>query len=543
MGVKDVIYNPQPCTEAMKSVYRPNLPPFARSLVVHANCYCNEVYALHTRVGASGPTMTLQMHREMKAAIRIWAAKVKYLMSKQATLPWTPEQLANSYAGRKKAIYLNALKVYNTRKLGAKSAKVKMFCKADKIDGAARKILIDGKPIKARAIQARSPVYNLAIGQYLKPLESVVYSTYGWCSPTKTPMIVKHYNMRQRAQILREKLLGFGDPAIIPLDASSFDASIKVEHLEMLHQFYMICWEQPHDLQRWLSYRLSNKVTSMHGLKYKTVGKRMSGDFDTAMGNCINMCTIIAACMHRLRVHKWDLLNDGDDCLLVIERHDIMKIGDGQCAHLRAALTNCGITATPTIVPGDADNMEHADACRSRPINMGTHWQFVRWPWRAITTMFTTYKHHYTTGLYKILHTMAICESYANAGVPMLQSYANAAWRSITQLTTDTHASWRSEDYSRRAQQQGLQNLNVKLETIYQPVTTSARLSFAKAYGIEVGEQLAFEWYCDQQITPAHFKLEFGRLKVPKLVALPAEDDTTVWLDDMYDDDNERWLL
>jgi hypothetical protein len=448
------------------------------SVSVHADCVCNELAALHTRVGTDGPAPSAVG----LAALSRVARRIKQLLRGYAPAKWDVDKVVEHAPAHNRELYRKAAEDLSSVCINKRLADVQMFVKPDKFDRTVTKVM-GNKPLKARAIQARSVSFNLLLGQFIKPIEQVVYRLRGWRSPSRTRLIAKCLNWRQRARLLQRKLSAFTDPEVFVLDASSFDASIRPQHLNMLHGVYLSMIQDP-VFARLLSYRLKNRVTSKHGIRYETDGKRMSGDVDTALGNCLNMVMFIAATMDIYGCRRWDLLNDGDDCLVIVER--------GACtsAGLQWRMAQMGVQCEPVRVQATADSMELCEACRSKPVKLHRGWSFVRIPQRSIATFLCSYKyHHERKGWLKFLATYARCELHASLGVPCLQTLAWHVFnltRGIPRLCNLE----RHEFYQRYLHRVGKP---APSRLVPDPISMETRLSFEKAFGISPVEQVRFE--------------------------------------------------
>lgn len=150
-----------------------------------------------------------------------------------------------------------------------------MFVKPDKYPEAA---IRDKAP---RAIQYRSPMYNLLIGRFLHVYEHALMEKLD--GPSQTPFLAKGYNNQERAQILMEKISMFKNPQYICLDHSKFDSSISAELLKVEHLVY---WKQFKNkwLRHLLKYQINNRGYTKSGIRYSIRGTRMSGDYNTGLG-------------------------------------------------------------------------------------------------------------------------------------------------------------------------------------------------------------------------------------------------------------------
>lgn len=75
-----------------------------------------------------------------------------------------------------------------------------------------------------------------------------------------------------------------------------------------------------------LNFQLKNKGTARFGseglqIRYDVKGTRASGDMNTSSGNCMIMVSLVYSYMSTLGIN-WRLANNGDDCVLMIERKD-----------------------------------------------------------------------------------------------------------------------------------------------------------------------------------------------------------------------------
>jgi len=49
----------------------------------------------------------------------------------------------------------------------------------------------------------------------------------------------------------------------------------------------------------------------------------MSGDMNTALGNCVLMIIMVWAALKKLNISSYEIFDDGDDCLIIIEDSDL----------------------------------------------------------------------------------------------------------------------------------------------------------------------------------------------------------------------------
>jgi len=303
-------------------------------------------------------------------------------------------------------------------------------------------------------------------------------------------LVGKGMNQVERATALKRKMLAFHRPVVISLDMSRFDQHVALEALEIEHGIYLKSNSDPYF--KWLlNLQLVNICRSKLGFKYKTRGKRMSGDMNTALGNCILMLSMIIGAMEGEIKVPYDLLDDGDDCLLLLEEEDL--------ASVLQQLPNLVLEMGHELkVDNIARQMEDVEWCQSKPVYDGFKWKFVRDPLKVMSTCLVG-----TRWLGKPKHVreefmagLGLCEMALNSGVPVLQEYARALVRNSQaakpRFDTNSGEWWR---YIRELRHRGSD-----------VVTMDSRISFMKAFGISLDDQIAYErrlrgWSIELQAT------------------------------------------
>lgn len=224
---------------------------------------------------------------------------------------------------RKRTIYQNAVENLEAEGWNSRYGNVRTFIKAEKIDATAKS---DPAP---RVIQPRKPEYNVELGVYLKPAEHRIYNSVARALH-KSPVIAKGMNAVELGDLIAEKWMNFSNPGAIGLDASRFDQHVSVPALEWEHNLYVLLTGRKH--RTWLSNLLSRQLLNRGvalakdgGVHYQVEGCRMSGDMNTALGNCLLMTAMTANLCVREGV-KYDMINNGDDLVLFLEREDVAKI-------------------------------------------------------------------------------------------------------------------------------------------------------------------------------------------------------------------------
>jgi hypothetical protein len=361
--------------------------------------------------------------------------------------------------------------------LSRRDAKIKMFVKFEKLCPDK----VDPDP---RAIQFRHPKYCVAVGRYLKPIEHALYRMRGDGKDLPaTRLIGKGLSQRERAVLLKSKLELFENPVIMSLDASRFDQHVSRELLRIEHWMYLQCIPSD-EFARLLSWQLDNMGVSSRGIRYRTKGKRMSGDMNTALGNCLLMVLMVSTFM---RGRKYDILDDGDDCLLVVEHYDAQWVKE----NVHAAFLEYGMEIK---IENVAHSLEEVEWCQCKPIEYapGEH-KFVRNPRKVFAALGgAKYLEPSRKARARLVNTIGLCELVLNLGVPVLQEYALALMRNAG---TDAVLQFDEVDSMYYRVHRELRALNMKQlrKRDPQPVTDEARLSYMRAFGVSVQDQLAQE--------------------------------------------------
>lgn len=440
--------------------------PFA-----HYDCHHNQMAALRNRVLAAVPVPTSRGLKRLRRTARRIARRLP------AVAPWEWHQMPNHYTGQKRERYLRAVEDVLRSGYTKRDAVVTCFVKFEKLSGSK-------KNPDPRAIQFRHPRYCVALGRFLKPMEEYLYNLIGdGTTLPATRVIGKGLSMNDRAGLLAAKLSAFSNPRIISLDASRFDLHVHLELLRIEHEVYLAMNNDP-EFAELLSWQLHNIGITNLGIKYKVKGRRMSGDMNTALGNCLLMVIMVATFMEG---KTFDILDDGDDCLLIVEEEDLEFV-------LTRAVPDFLEFGMEIKIENIAETLEGIEWCQCRPIKV-THdtVRFVRNPHKVLSTALGGTKYFVQEGARrKLVNTIGMAELVLNLGVPVLQEFAMALMRNAAtdKVLSLTHL----EAYFHRLKGE-LKAMNLKqLKRLNPaPITDEARQSFALAFDMPVVEQLQLE--------------------------------------------------
>lgn len=335
-----------------------------------------------------------------------------------------------------------------------------------------------------RAINPRGVVYNLQLARWLKPQEHRMYAhadTLPWLRPTSTPIILKCYSPKRRAAVLREKWLAFNRPVAIPTDASRFDQHVSLEALQFEHSLYLRWFgEEPDgELGQLLSQQLVNRGISRCRdgtvIRYSRRGGRMSGDMNTALGNCLLMTLLYYGLNRTLQV-AFEIADDGDDCVLICEEED--------AANIMAALPNFFLTAGFTMEVGaPVDVFEQIEFCQCHPIYNGRYYTMVRDPLKCLSNdLVGTGKWANRALREAIIHLIGQGGGHLNVGIPVLQAFYGACRAVQSSLRT---ACLPDTGFARMvAMTVKERGTTIHGKVPVAEITAEARVSFYLAYGI-----------------------------------------------------------
>jgi len=462
--------HPTRCTYQVSHKY---LPQYSKAYVYLDDCEHNELGALLDR--------HLKDHLPIQKQAR---DKLKSVSTDLAKLigpvsPISKEAFISGYKGPKRRVYERALD--NLKIAPIPDARVKTFIKKERH--------LAEKYKAARLIQARSPEFNICLGQYLKPIEHRVYNLKGDGRRfPKGPLCAKGMNVITKAKTICDILQEFNDPMILGIDHSAFDSRVQKKHLQNEHKVYLRVHgaktrrnvQGVAELNALLRKQLRNKCKTRRGIIYVTEASRMSGDLNTALGNCVINIEIIQAVCEDKIIGKFYYIVDGDDSVVICESINAGRVTPNDFL--------------PYGMETKIDEKLHArytdvEFCQAKIIKTINGPLFVGNPIKKISVLGDHYK--LTLPEEDYLHCLGIMEYKINAGVPVLQEYA-------LKLMTDNKITKQS---SLRKLEDGIdQQDNVwyrynalKGITVRHEITEQARLDFESAFSISPIEQLEME--------------------------------------------------
>lgn len=458
----------RPCAARFPGCWEPTL---------YAGCGHNELRALAMRVLSANEPFT----QPTAAGRNRFRLAIKILKGKLASIGWRMEPMSivdflETYKGSKRITYERAAENYRQSGFKRGHFDVKAFVKKEKAQ------FIGKDP---RLIQACDPIGNVAFGRYTKPVEKLAYglkSGYRW-GVAPSPLIAKGFSQRKRAEVIMQKWGQFDSPVCVMLDASRFDKHVREYQLRAIHGIYHMLFGSG-EIQRICAFQLACKGRTRSGIKYSLGPQRKSGDMDTSLGNCLIMSAMVIAWCKHSRLSRFDLFDDGDDCLVFMERREL----DGALALLANSFASMGHNVT---LEGVAHRLADIVHCQSIFLG-GEHPIMTRRYEKVLSHGLCSIRHFFSKrGGQRILKAMAYCESVLGSGVPIVWKFAEIMRKSVSGVRA-TMLLTEELEISRRA---ALEIDLAKISKLAMPAAPSdaTRQAFYDATGVSPGMQRVYE--------------------------------------------------
>lgn len=454
---------------------------------VHANCLKNLIRGITERVLRVQGDEGLEKPPQPKAGVfaRLDSVRSRLLHKTFSTPIVDIDDFPMLYFGRKRGVYQRAVDSLKLEAVAVSDSIVNTFVKAEKVNFSVK---VDPAP---RVIQPRSPRYNVELGRYLKLFEKSLVE--GFRRVFKYDVILKGMNADQVGTTLHDNWSQFRHPVAVGLDASRFDQHVSLQALQWEHTVYNSVFQDPK--LRWLlRMQLHNKGIGRvgeHKVTYRVDGCRMSGDMNTGMGNCLIMSSIVIAYCESVGI-KFRLSNNGDDCVLFLEKQDLHALRG-----IDAWFLDFGFKLTRE---QPCYTLEEVSFCQFQPIRVGEGWRCVRDPRISMSKDCVSLLGWETeTDFRSWAHAVSSCGLSLTSGVPVC-----ASWYAALQRMGGVERGGVSE----RVNECGAHHWAKGVSTCV--ITEESRASFYYAFDITPDEQLALEEHYDsicssESVTPVMF--------------------------------------
>lgn len=264
-----------------------------------------------------------------------------------------------------------------------------------------------------RAIQARGPLYTYRLAQYLVPIE---HRMWNWKPKSNFGLRVfaKGRNAQQRANDLAKMEL-WSDTVFICVDHSKFDSRVHAKHLKISHGFNSRFFRGSRRsyLKRLMRCQLANKCITSNGIFYSVEGRRMSGDIDTAKGNCEINYTVLR---YILRNIPSAIYLDGDDSVIAVPA----AFADEVVRRVQTT-KDTGMQSTVEVVK----DLHHVEFCQSKPIRSNGKLMMMRNPIKAVSNMCFLMDEP-PEGIATRLASVGTGEMHSSTGCPVIYPFAKA---------------------------------------------------------------------------------------------------------------------
>jgi hypothetical protein len=335
------------------------------------------------------------------------------LLPRKVTLPFTPQQVLAHRTSRLRRRYANAFEsLVKHPEITKKDTRVDMFVKFEK-EWADE---INAKT--PRAIQFRSPRYTAKLSQYLMPVEKKIFGMGkdGLPASVENRLFAKGLNSFQRAKRL-QAMHRWSNTVWVLLDHSRFDANVTTEHIEWESRCYQKVLAGPLKQFKWLMrQQLANRGRTTSGLRYTCRGKKMSGEYNTSLGDGVINAALLLSWVKGLDA---EVLVDGDDSVIAISAEEFSKLDMSYFAR-NGWTTKIETTTT----------FEEVEFCQMRPVQIRPgNWRMVRNPWRVLNRALCTIHRYHGEAWLGYLRAVAECEWACNFGVPVLEEFAHYMMR------------------------------------------------------------------------------------------------------------------
>lgn len=393
--------------------------------------------------------------------------------------PLSHQQFVDLYTGPKRVRYQAAHdSLLKDGELSKVDFRTETFVKKEKTDFSSKR---DPVP---RAINARGDRYQVKIGRYLKPMEHRIYKGIEKLFGHVT--VFKGMNALQAGRKMHEKWHMFKNCVAVGIDASRFDEHVSIPALRMEHGVYLNSLrtrQQRKELRGILTPQLRNQgigYTPDGCMRFSIEGRRMSGDYNTGMGNCLITCLMVHAYGQHLGI-KIQLANNGDDCVVFMERTDLAVFSK----HLDEWFLKLGFNM---VVEPPSYCLEAVEFCQTHPVFVGpahNDYLMTRNPFSAIAKD-TVMQHSWVNQKYFASWVTAVGKGglALYGGMPVFQPFYEMYV-----------AHGGTEVFKEHAQSWGVRQLGLGLDRSHCQISAETRASFYWAFKVMPYEQAVVEQF------------------------------------------------
>lgn len=412
----------------------------------------------------------------------------------------TEDEFVSHQKGFKKTRYSQAFASLQLFPMSSKDYVVRCFLKDEKIAvGKAVQLHISMMLKWARMIQYRPPRYCGTIGRGLHPIERKLFGEWNLRNGLLNAEFSKGLHSFQIAAII-EAMNKWGDDGVyLCVDQESFDASVSIDWLRQEIWFYCQCLPRERWLHRLLKRQLINSVVTTNGLRYRCQARKMSGEYNTSLGDSLINYVLLKMWLKDLP-HR--MLINGDDSVICLPRSRLKALPGFETGLFEPSwFARFGFRAKVEL----ESSVYRVEYCQTKPIEVRPGiMRCVRNPLRAMSRLCYTLKKYSGRGWLGYFTAIGQAELACSDGVPVLQSMAQCMIRHgkgvKPVVLTEYHPS----------------ELEPCRRPILKKIQPIARATFHQAFGLTVAEQLSIEaWYerCFDGYVEGLFSIECNYFK------------------------------
>jgi hypothetical protein len=387
------------------------------------------------------------------------------------------EKFVQHYVGPKREVYDKARKVLLLRPLNRRDAHKKAFGKYEKANWTKK-----SDPV-LRFISPPGAEYALEYGRYVKPIEKNFYAMIDDIFNFGSPVVMKGKNQSERGRILKFKYDRFTDPVAIPIDQKRFDQHVSVPILKWVHRVIELMYKADSYLKmlhRWQLVSIGKGRCTDGFFSFTVQGGLMSGEMNTSLVAVLTVCAMIYCLMEFLGIKKYDLVDDGDDSIIIVERSNLKKFQNG----IKSYFLDLGFEVD---VEEPVYIFEQISFCQSQPVFDGEDWIMCR-NISSISKDSVSLVHWNNSGdARRWMAAVGQCGLSISSKLPIFQSYYNAYVRCSLGAKPFHHLL----DYGMEQKSRGMKRTSGL-------IADAARVSFWRAFGICPDHQITIEDYFDK---------------------------------------------
>ncbi|APG76633.1 hypothetical protein 2 [Wenzhou tombus-like virus 10] len=281
--------------------------------IVFSPCSHNFMLAAKSRILKETPQPEDEYLRRFALSLH---AVAKSIFVKQT--PLTREEFLSAYSGSKRLRYAMAAdRVYDVDDGSIKHAS--SFVKLQRFDPTSKEHQVP------RVVSFRQYTNAFSLGRYIRPLEHQFvnapsfgrFKGYRWLAKTR--------NLTQRATDISLIWDMIPNVCCVSIDASRFEAHVSKDMLSLEFETYSDAYRGDARLVKMLKAMLATKMHTKYGLKCSILGRRLSGDMCTSLGNALLMCGMLNFISEDLNI-DFKIYDDGDDCLLFMNKNLLPRL-------------------------------------------------------------------------------------------------------------------------------------------------------------------------------------------------------------------------